>query len=82
MSAYRALLFVSGVILVAVLGAFMLRIARPAIDMMNVYSTTEASATGIGWYTAFIDLLPFVLLLLLGFMFIYGVITRRGGVGQ
>lgn len=80
MSAYRYLLFVMGVILVALLGAFMMTVTTPAIDLLNAYSTTEASSTGIMWYTEFIELLPLVLFLLLAFMFVYGITLRRGGV--
>jgi uncharacterized BrkB/YihY/UPF0761 family membrane protein len=82
MSAYRYLLFVSGVILVALFGAFMLEIMTPTIDMLNTFSSTPESATGIGWYAEFVDLLPLVMLFLLAFMFLYGVVVRRRGVGR
>lgn len=80
MSAYRYLIFVFGVVLVAVLGAFMMEIITPVTAMLNSYSSTQASATGIGWYESFTGLIPLVMLLLLAFMFLYGVVVRRGRV--
>lgn len=80
MSAYRYLVFVFGVVLVAVLGAFMMEIITPTIDLLNAYSSTPESATGIGWYESFTGLIPLVMLLLLAFMFLYGIVVRRGAV--
>lgn len=80
MSAYRYLIFVMGTILVALLGAFMMTIINPTLGMLNSYSSSPESATGIMWYSSFVDLLPLLMIMLLGFMFIYGIVVRRGRV--
>lgn len=77
MSAFKWLAFTVGIPLIAVLYALMMEFVNPAIQISRDYSTSEYSSTGIDWYANFIDLLPFILLVLLAFMLVVGIIVRR-----
>ena len=77
MSAYKWLSFAFGVPLVAMLLAIMYEITNPAIGLMRDYSTSKESATGIQWYADFMSWLPLIVLILLSFMLMVGIITRR-----
>jgi len=77
MSAFKYLVFVLGTILVAIYGAIMLEIIRPAITQMNAHSSTAASSTGIDWFASFVEFLPLVLLALLAFALIVSIVVRR-----
>lgn len=77
MSAYKWLVFAAGMPIIAVLLAIMYEFIYPAIDLANEYSTSQESATGIQWYTDFVNLLPLIVILFLAFMLLVGIINRR-----
>lgn len=77
MSAFKWLVFGVGLPVIAVLLAIMYEFVYPAIDLMSEYSTSQESATGIQWYTDFMNFLPLIILLLLAFMLLVGIINRR-----
>lgn len=80
MSAYKWLSFAIGIPLLAVMTALIYEFAYPAVDLATQYSSSSASATGLQWYEQFLTWLPFVLLMLLAFMVIVAIITRRRSV--
>jgi len=80
MSAYRYLTFVIGIPFLAILLSVVYEFIWPAIDIMNQFSNSTASSTGIQWYTDFVNWLPAVVLALLAFTLIVAVVVRRGRV--
>lgn len=82
MSAFNYLRFAAAVPLVAVLMGFAYEVVGPGVTLMQRYSSSQASATGISWYSTYMNtLLPFIALALLGFAALVYTITRKRMVG-
>jgi quinol-cytochrome oxidoreductase complex cytochrome b subunit len=77
MSAFKYLVYVVGVVVVAVFGAVLNEFVTPFLNQASAQSTTQASATGITWFTQFWTWIALVALLLLAFALIVGVVNRR-----
>jgi len=80
MSAYKWLAFAVGIPLLAIMYSIFTEFVTPGVDILNQMSSTQASSQGITWFEQFWEWLPLVLLLLLGFMVLVAVITRRNRV--
>lgn len=80
MSAYKWLKFAAGVPIAAALLAVVYEFTNPATGVLETYSTTPESATGVQWYGDLMTWLPLIVLLLLAFMVIVAIITRRRSV--
>ncbi len=80
MSAYRYLVFVFGVGIVAVTGAFLNEFVTPVIDITRSQSTTQASSQGIDWFATAWNWMPLVVLILLVFALLVGIMVRRRAV--
>lgn len=81
MSAYKWLVVIAALPIAAVLIGLMNAITNPMVDMLNTYSTSQASAQGVAWYGTLLDWMPFVVLALFAFAVVVAVITRRRRVG-
>lgn len=77
MSAYKWLKFAVGIPLAAILIAVVYSFTSPATDVMRDYSTSPESSAGITWYSDILQWLPLVVLMLLAFMVVVAIITRR-----
>jgi len=82
MSAFRYLAYVLSIPIVAALLTIGYEITRPSVDLLHDMSSSEASATGIQWYEAYLDLLPLIVLALLGFALLVTIINRRRSVAR
>lgn len=80
MSAYRYLIFVGQLILVAVFGSVILYLLNPVLPMLRTVSSSQASATGVSWFSEFVGLIPIVMLFLVVFSLLYGIVVRRGRI--
>lgn len=81
MSAFKYLVFVLGVILVAVYGSIMLEVINPLVSHTQGQAETQAAETGAMWLDSFVGVIPLVLLGLLVFALIVGIVVRRNAVG-
>lgn len=81
MSAFKYLVFVLGVILVAVYGSIMVEVINPLVSQTQGQAETEAAQTGVMWLDSFVGFIPLVLLGLLVFALIVGIVVRRNAVG-
>jgi len=77
MSAYKWLKFAVGVPIAAILLSIVYRITNPVTDVLSVHTTSTASQTGLSWYNQALNWLPLMVLMLLAFMVIVAIITRR-----
>lgn len=77
MSAFKYLAFVTGVVLVAVFGAFLNEFVLPFITATQTHSTTQASSKGVQWFSQFWEWIALLSLLLLAFALIVAVVNRR-----
>lgn len=77
MSAARWLAFAVGIVVVAAVGSLLNEFVLPLIAVANSQSTTQASSTGIEWYSTAWEWMPLVVLFLLGFTLLVGIIVRR-----
>ncbi|MFB6198675.1 MAG: hypothetical protein ABEI52_10470 [Halobacteriaceae archaeon] len=80
MSAFKYLMFLLGVILVAVLGSILNAFVQPLLPLLEAHATSQAAQTGVSWYKQFWNWVPFITLGLLLFMLIIGIVNRRRGV--
>lgn len=80
MSAFKYLVFVIGVVLVAAYGAILTEFINPFLGQTDAQSTSEASAKGLEWANAFFDWFALLALALLVFALIVGVVNRRNQV--
>jgi hypothetical protein len=80
MSAFKYLIYVSGVVLVAAFGAILNEFVTPFLMAASTHSTTAASSTGVTWFQQFWTWIPLVALFLLAFALIVGVVNRRNQV--
>jgi flagellar biosynthesis protein FlhB len=80
MSAYNYLVFVIGVVLVAIYGSILTEFIDPMLAFTADRSTTAASATGQQWASQFFDFFALLSLLLLIFALIVAIVNRRRGV--
>jgi hypothetical protein len=80
MSAFRWLVFVLGVIVIATFGAILNEIVLPTISMTQSLSSTQASATGATWLSQAWTWMPLIVMLLLMFGLVYGIVVRRRSV--
>lgn len=80
MSAFKYLIYVSGVVLVAAFGAILNEFVDPFLSQASAHSTTAASSTGVLWFQQFWAWIPLVALFLLAFALIVGVVNRRNQV--
>jgi len=80
MSAFRYLAYVLSIPLAAIMLTIGYEITRPSVALLNDMSSSQASATGIQWYEMYLDLLPLIVLALLGFALVVTIINRRRSV--
>jgi len=80
MSAFRYLAYVLSIPLAAIMLTIGYEITTPSVDLLYDLSDSQASATGISWYEMYLDLLPLIVLALLGFALVVTIINRRRSV--
>jgi len=80
MSAFRYLIFVAGVVLVAVIGAVANQFVTPLLTQASDHATSGYAQDGVAWMTQLWDFVALILLALLVFGLLVGIIIRRRSV--